>query len=323
MRLPTKKIAVVTELTGFRPMVLEKTVRLMGLLNTMQNHPFLKEKLALKGGAALNLFFFDIQRLSTNISLNYVGTGDRDTVLEERSKLERILPDVFVQEGFTISFMSKKSVNSGWSLQYQSAFGQNGIFEVDVNFMCRTPLFPVRVMDSRPLGRWKASGIRVMNIHELVAEKLVALLTRHRTKDLFDVQRIFHRRKLTPEWLRIAYLVYGAVNRKDWRTVAVADAELDTEALARQLAPMLPLGTIQQAGGTEHYGKTLVEKCRQALSAVLPLHDSEREFLDLLLDKGEIDAAILTADTSLQSRIQKHPFLEHKALDVRQHKVLS
>jgi hypothetical protein len=66
----------------------------------------------------------------------------------------------------------------------------------------------------------------------------------------------------------------------------------------------------------------LVEKCRQGLSEVLPFNDSEQAFLDLLLEKGEIDAAILTSDTSLQNRIQAQPLLQWKAINVQRHKGL-
>ena len=55
---------------------------------------------------------------------------------------------------------------------------------------------------------------------------------------------------------------------------------------------------------------------------VLPFTDSERAFLDSLLDRGMIDAKLLTADESLQQRIQCQPLLEWKALNVRQHKGL-
>jgi hypothetical protein len=71
------------------------------------------------------------------------------------------------------------------------------------------------------------------------------------------------------------------------------------------------------------YGTQLVEECRKALSIVLPFTDAEQEFLDLLLDKGEIDSTILTADTKLQERIQRQPLLEWKALNVRKYKGLS
>ena len=67
----------------------------------------------------------------------------------------------------------------------------------------------------------------------------------------------------------------------------------------------------------------LVDECRQALSAVLPFNNAERQFLDLLLDKGEIDSAILTVDETLQKCIHQQPLLEWKALNVRQYKGLS
>jgi hypothetical protein len=54
----------------------------------------------------------------------------------------------------------------------------------------------------------------------------------------------------------------------------------------------------------------------------LPFTDSERAFLDLLLDRGKIDSTLLTADESLQRRIQCQPLLEWKALNVKRHKGL-
>ncbi len=65
---------------------LEKVIRLLGLLNALRSHPFLKGRIALKGGTALNLFVFDVPRLSVDIDLNYIGARDRDTMLAERPR---------------------------------------------------------------------------------------------------------------------------------------------------------------------------------------------------------------------------------------------
>ena len=46
--------------TGFRPEILEKVFQLLHLLKSFHSHPFLRERLVLKGGTALNLFFFDV-----------------------------------------------------------------------------------------------------------------------------------------------------------------------------------------------------------------------------------------------------------------------
>jgi hypothetical protein len=63
-----------------------------------------------------------------------------------------------------------------------------------------------------------------------------------------------------------------------------------------------------------------VEECRQALGAVLPFQAAEQEFLDRLLDHGEIAPDLLTGDQALARRIAQHPMLEWKAANVRQHK---
>jgi len=69
------------------------------------------------------------------------------------------------------------------------------------------------------------------------------------------------------------------------------------------------------------FAARLVAECRERLSLLLPLRDSEIEFLNLLLDSGLVDPALLTADADVQQRIRIHPLLEWKALNVRQHKL--
>ena len=123
--------------------------------------------------------------------------------------------------------------------------------------------------------------------------------------------------------LRLAFVVYGAMNRRDWRKVSAADVDVDVAELVNQLVPSLHIGAIGGPEEVARYGKTLVEECRQGLSAVLPFTDAERTFLDLLLDKGEVDASILTPDKSLQQRIQTHPLLDWKAVNVRRRRGLS
>ena len=306
--------------------MLEQAARLLAVLDALRDHPRLKGKLVLKGGTALNLFIFDVPRLSVDVDLNYVGAQSRDAMLEERPKIEEAIQAVFRREDFAVRRMPEEHAGGKWSLHYSSASGQGARLDVDVNFMYRVPLWPVTIMDSRSLGSWRATAIPVVELHELAAGKLSALLARRKARDLFDsrlIFSIFSMDGLDRERLRIAFVVYGAMHRKDWRTVSVADVDIDVAELANQLVPSLHIGVI---GGREEaatYGKTLVEECRRGLSAVLPFKDAERAFLDLLLETGEIDATILTSDRSLQKRIQAQPLLKWKALNVRRHKGLS
>lgn len=112
------------------------------------------------------------------------------------------------------------------------------------------------------------------------------------------------------------------MNRKDWRTVSIADVEFDPDELARLLIPTLNRRFTEKQGSSAEYGERLVKECQEKLKAVLPFNAPEREFLDLLLEKGEIDPSILTPDKALQERIQNQPLLQWKTLNVRRHKGL-
>lgn len=63
------------EATGFRPDVQEKVILLIELLNAFVSDEFLSTRIALKGGTALNLFQFNLPRLSVDIESRGCGTG--------------------------------------------------------------------------------------------------------------------------------------------------------------------------------------------------------------------------------------------------------
>jgi hypothetical protein len=321
MKISPEKLADEAGATGFRPDVLEKVAHLLGLLEALRNHPSLKGKLVLKGGTALNLFVFDVPRLSVDIDLNYVGAEDRDGMLTERPKIEQAVQAVFAREGFTVRRMPAEHAGGKWSLRYENASGRGGNLEVDINFMFRVPLWPVMTSDSHPIGTWQATGIIVLDHHELAAGKLAALLARGQARDLFDSHRILRMDHLESQRLRIGFVVYGAMNRKDWRTVSADDVDFDAMELFRQLVPTLRVNAAEVQEESAGYWARLVKECRDGLSVVLPLTDSERAFLDLLLDRGVIDTTLLTADTSLQQRIRSQPLLEWKAFNVQRHKL--
>ncbi len=320
MKISPEKLLAECETTGFRAEFLEKAVRLLGLLEALQSHPFLKGKLALKGGTALNLFIFGTPRLSVDIDLNYVGAEDLDEMLAERPLVEEAIAAVFAREDFSVRRMPAEHAGGKWALRYRNAFGRTSNLEVDLNFMFRVPLWPIVSADSNPIGEWKAKEVAMLNFYELAAGKLAALLARRQARDLFDANLILGMESLDQRLLRLGFVVYGAVNRKDWRTVSADDVNFKPAELASQLVPTLRAGAAEVKSGSAEYGTRLVQECREGLKKVLPFNDSERAFMDLLLDRGVIDSGILTDDISLKSRIQNHPLLEWKALNVRRYK---
>lgn len=316
------EVLPIAEFTGFRAEMIEKVLQLINLLDKLNKHPQLKGKWVLKGGTALNLFMFDLPRLSVDIDLNYIGALDREAMLAERPRVEQAAQAVFSREGFITKRVPDEHAGGKWRLSYQSNTGQSGNLEVDLNFMFRQPLWDIQPADSHTLGDFQAKDIPLMNLHELAAGKLAALLSRGQARDLFDCNQIFTIKEIATDRLRIAFVVYGGMNRKDWRNVSVEDVNFDPEELTRLLMPMLNKRYIEKQGTSTGYGERLVNECRAKLEAVLPFSDAEREFLDLLLEKGEIDPSILTHDKALQERIQSQPLLRWKALNVKRHRGL-
>ena len=318
MRISSERLAAEAASTGFRPEMLEKVIHLLGLLEGLARHPYLRGRIALKGGTALNLFVFDLQRLSVDIDLNYIGAPDRETMLAERPKVEQAIAAVCGRQDFAIQRVPEDHAGGKWRLRYDSALGQGGNVEVDLNFMFRIPLWPVAVRDSRPVGSHSASGITLMDEHELAAGKLAALLSRHAARDLFDVHSFLTRATYDAARLRLAFIVYGAINRKDWRSASVDDIGFETHELRSTLVPVLRTGHLAARDTLEQWVARMVEETRASFSVLLPLNDSEREFLDRLLDHGQIEPSLLTDDTDLALRILHHPGLLWKAQNVRE-----
>ncbi len=105
--------------------MLEKVAHLLGLLGALQIRPFLKGKLGLKGGTVLNLFIFDVPRLSVDSDLNYVGTEDREGKLAEPPKVEQAVQAILAREELTVRRMPEEHAGGTWSLRYGNLPGRS------------------------------------------------------------------------------------------------------------------------------------------------------------------------------------------------------
>ena len=79
--------------------------------------------------------------------------------------------------------------------------------------MARQPLFGAVRMESRILGRVGTGRVLVLDLHEIVAGKIVALFDRGAARDLFDVRRILAIEGLDRGWIKAAV---PAINTQYW-----------------------------------------------------------------------------------------------------------
>jgi predicted nucleotidyltransferase component of viral defense system len=305
---------------GFQVESYEKAYMLIRLLDAVRAHPFLSARLALKGGTALNLFILDLPRLSVDIDLNYVGTSDRAMMLAERPSVEQALEQVCGRLQLAVKRVPPDHAGGKWRLSYTTALGRPGNLELDVNFLLRTPMWPAAARDSRSIGGQMAERVLVLDVHELAAGKLAALLARSASRDLFDARALLGHPALDRAMLRLGFVVYGGMNREDWRSVTVDRVTTTPRDVDSQLVPMLRQDVRPQKGQVGDWTTKLVRETRERMSAVLPLEDHEREFLERLNGAGDIIPELLTPDPVMQGLIREHPGLTWKALNVKQHR---
>ena len=308
--------------TGHQPGTLEKALRLLDLLREIARDRILSDRLVLKGGTALNLFHLGLDRLSIDIDLNYVGALDRAVMETERPALNAALDRLLASQGYGVRHKPDEHAGGKWLACYASALGGNATLELDVNYMARQPLFGMARMGSLPLGGMRASDVLVLDLHEIVAGKLVALVDRHAARDLFDARRILSIDKLDWNRIKAAVLAIGASGRRDWRTMSVDAIEGDPREFRRKLAICLPHDCF---AAREEVGTGIDETvafCRERFAFLFDLTANERAFLDGVLDRGEINADWLDIAPEIRTRIENMPMLAWKTRHVRKHRRL-
>ena len=305
--------------TGYQPGTVEKVLRLLDLLVEINHDPFLNGRLVLKGGTALNVFHLDLARLSVDIDLNYIGGPDKAVMESERQDIDAAINRLLASQGYSVRRRPDEHAGGKWPSRYNSALGGNATLEVDINYVDRQPLFGAARMESRNLGGMQASGILVLDIHEIIAGKLVALIDREATRDLFDAHRILSVEGL--DWTRIkaAVLAIGACRRTDWRKKSTNDIVNPAES-PDKLRYCLPQDYFAEYEDIGLWINETVTLCQERLGFLFDLSANEQAFLDGVLDRGEINTDLLETDPETRKRITAMPMLAWKALHVRKHR---
>ena len=208
-----------------------------------------------------------------------------------------------------------------WLARYASALGGNATLELDVNYMARQPLFGMARMGSLPLGGMRASD----RFSSLTSTKSSpASLSRSSTDmqraTLFDARRILSIAGLDWNRIKAAVLAIGASGRRDWRTMSADAIEGDPRELRQKLAICLPRDRFGARGEADAWIDETVALCCERFAFLFDLTANEREFLDGVLDRGEIDAGLLDIAPEIRTRIENMPMLAWKTRHVRKHR---
>lgn len=315
MQLSKETLLKISKETGFRSEILEKVIRLTSWLNSAVKHPRLNGKFALKGGTALNLFLFNLPRLSVDIDLNFVGNKERNLLEIERNLFEKAVKNVCKAEDLFVRNERKSEAATSYSLRYKDSLGNGGNLKIDINYQFRIPLYVTEEFDSFSLGVYKAKSVPVLNLNELLATKLVAALSRKASRDFFDLYILKQKiEKFDLSKVRLAFIIFGGANRKNWLNVSKEKIKIDKNEMRNQLLPVLNkrnLGEVQN-----DLINSIESSCKELFGLFLPLKANEKEFLEKLNKEGKICPNLLTNDSEMVDRIFSQPQLQWKSKNV-------
>lgn len=298
---------------GYRPEILEKVYHLLILLTDLMQVPYLSDRLALKGGTAINLFCSDqFRRLSVDLDFNYIGSPDREVMQKERIELERILFSICKQRQFLIQRNPSHHAGGKSVLSFKSVTGNKGRLEIDLNYLYRVPLWNPLWSKS---PQWPLqTTCRILDIHELAAGKLNALLGRKVSRDLFDSHQLLTKWPLDKDKMRLAFTIYAAMRKEDWQQISVDHVQFSIKDIKDKLIPVLKNTEIPSSHSElEFWAKSILDQCKDNLSMLLPFHKSEIDFLVSVQHYGVIRPEILTDDLALCAKIIQHPILKWRA----------
>jgi hypothetical protein len=311
MRIDVNHIAETARAKGFDSVTLEKVLRLKEALQEFYRHPFLKDRLVLKGGTAINLFLAGLPRLSVDIDLNYVAQSDRELMLKERPDLEKAVR----QMASGLRYRIQEGTNDHASLQlylsYRNLMNRDDRMEVEVNFLMRVCVLPPTNRRAMQIAGEADCEFPVLKVEELMAGKLKAMIERAHPRDLYDLYRFL--KSKTPHdslLLKRITLLFASTLDRDLRDYKPGryDAAFSEEAIRKLLYPML----------SSEDRPTVVEM----MSVVKPLleetlnHKDAEPYLDAMA-RGEYRPELLFPDQpAISNRIANHPALIWKATNV-------
>ena len=170
----------------------ELDYRLTHALDAINSDPFLRERLYLKGGTALNkLFFPAVNRLSVDLDFNAVGP--KAQVLAERAQLTKQVMTLLAGQdaGYELAHDYRRYEQSTIRADFAPLSGSpRQHLKLEISFIERVPILG---REERPLASPGGTGTTLINtyrLEELTATKLRALYGRRKGRDIYDLAQI-------------------------------------------------------------------------------------------------------------------------------------
>lgn len=292
---------------------LEKVLRLVKILDFINSNPITKNKLALKGGTAINLTIFKLPRLSVDIDLDYTENNSREEMLHNREQITEILKKYLQSEQYSISPNSKNYHSlSSIVAAYTNSAGMKDNIKIEINYSLRAHIFTPENKKIILENIQSKNEILVLNKTEIFASKLNALLGRGAVRDLYDINNMIQNKIFSPadfELLKKSFIFYTALSQEkipSEYTFEKIDA-INTRKIFAELLPVIHNGTFIHI-------EEMKNSAKQFYSKNLMPTQNESDFLELF-SKKKYNPALIFSDTQILKNIENHPMVAWKMLN--------
>ncbi len=259
------------------------------------------ERVALKGGTAINLFHRDFPRFSVDIDLCYLPLEDRKTTFSNLHKiLKNIKDDLETKLGLHVNANAPLDGKKEAKL----VASKNGIeVKIEPNFVLRSSLFPAQdllLSKSAQDEFEKSVTARCLNIADTYGGKICAALDRQHPRDLFDVKQLMENEGITEE-VKDSFLFYLISHNRPINELLNPNTKDIKQAYDNEFVDMakidIPLDELVKARGN------LVSQINKVLN------DNDRNFLVSFVSNSP--------DWSLvrDSKIKEYPSVKWKLVN--------
>ena len=158
------------------------------------------ERVALKGGTAINLFHRDFHRFSVDIDLCYLPLEDRDTTFKNLHEILQTLK-INLENKLNLKVSSSNPLNGEKEAKLVAT--RDGVeVKIEPNFILRSSLFATQELNlskKAQLEFEKMIKARCLSLADTFGGKICAALDRQHPRDLFDVKNLFDNEGITTD----------------------------------------------------------------------------------------------------------------------------
>ncbi len=289
--------------TGFKSDSLEKVYRMMTILSRIGEIPDLNDRLAIKGGTAIQGLSFGFKRLSVNIDLNYVGSVEKEPMLREREEIRKNLLYLFRDLGYFADKPVSMYAEEQFNLHFKNCAGMTDRLKLEINYLERLPVIgTIRGVIRHPFPDMEEVDVLSYPPEELYAGKIRALLVRGTPRDLFDSDLIARSiNKINESLLRKTTLFYLSMQSRDVRKIGIEAIEQVTDVDSRNdLVPLL--------SSKDHVDlDSMKGNVLSMANRLLDLSARERKFFDVLYSERRVEPGLLFDSEPVSRMLNQHP----------------